>query len=115
MQSDPLGSLISGLSKDNQILEAIEKNWLTSSMLNKTGNAYELYGLEATRLWLIDKKSRTDRKGEINALLAVLEHFKQCPFVLEQPQVGRIVLKTLRSLPRLTSHSNTHTQRRQKR
>lgn len=96
---DRICEIIGKITEDSSVQAA--KGKFTSSFLNQPAGVYEKYGFGMTKDFLWDKAGRgedeeEDLRVQAEAVLRVLEIFKDYPEVLHNRKIGRYLIKTLR-------------------
>jgi hypothetical protein len=93
--NDPIEPVIQAINQSEAVRTARQRQWLNPSFLNNVAEVFERDGFETTRLYLLGKKDQQGMGGQASALLAVLEHMRDCPAIHQRRAIGRAIIKTL--------------------
>ncbi len=69
--------------------------FFTSNFLNNVADVFERHGYGATKVFLLEKKGRSQLRHQAEALLSVLKILDKSEEIRQNRSIGRYIIKTL--------------------
>lgn len=91
---DEIESLIYEIENDRNIMNTR----FTASFLSDISEVFEKHGFGVTKAFLLEKQGRRELYEQATTMLRVLEKLERCPKVQTDRAVGRLFIKTLKSI-----------------
>ncbi|HOE64861.1 MAG TPA: hypothetical protein PKW18_12450 [Candidatus Sumerlaeota bacterium] len=100
--SDPIKPVIEKIKSSPKLKSFCEINKkrekpFTESFLNKVAEAFERYGFETTKTFLLDKRQRQATKYQAEVLLEILNYLDN-KVIHQNRDIGRLIIKTLNEI-----------------